>query len=145
MFERTAERLASGNLECQRRALILAQSGTAQFHTHVHYRIALHNTRRGGIQHALMHGLDHLGGECYSFWEEVGKRQTRTLCRWSYCQLYTGILWFAGNLARKGFGDLCLTLYRFAVDELLLADAHLVVKLIGEPAHQHFLVQLPHP
>src|SRR5262245_30357602 len=133
IFERPAERLAGGNLECQRRALILAPGGTAQFHTHVHDRITLHNPRRGGIQHALLYSLDHLGGEGHSFWEEVGKHQTCTICRWPYRQLHTGILWLASNLTRKGFSDLCLTLDRFAVDDLRLAHTHLDVKLIGEP------------
>src|SRR4029450_14067300 len=99
---------------------------------HVHDRITLHNPRRGGIQHALMHSVALLREECYSFWEEVGKRQTRTMCRWPYCQLHTGILWLASNLARKGFGDLCLTLDRFTVDDLRLAPAHPDVKLISQ-------------
>ena len=85
-----------------------------------------------------MHSLHHLGWGASSFWEKVGECHARTVRRWPYCQLHTGILWLASNLARKGFGDLCLTLDGFAVDDLRLADAHLDVKLIGEPAHQHF-------
>ena len=92
-----------------------------------------------------MDGLDHLGGECGSFWEEVGKRQARPVCRWPHCQLHTGILWLASDLACKGFGDFCLTLDGFAVDDLWFAHPHLDVKLIGEPAYQHFQVELPHP